>query len=74
MLKTDGRCKVKAGRLVRRLMGAQRAGWETGSWGRRSGIRSPAELINQCKEASVNQLVFIELKSVEHNVERGRWS
>ena len=42
--------------------------------GRSSGIQSPAELINQCKEASVNQLIFIELKSVEHNVERGRWS
>ena len=48
--------------------------WETGSWGRRSGIQSPAELINQCKEASVNQFIFIELKSVEHNVERSRWS
>ena len=48
--------------------------WETGSWARKSGIRSPAELINQCKEASVNQFIFIELKSVEHNVERGRWS
>lgn len=47
--------------------------WETGSWGRRLCIRSPAELINQCKKASGNQLVFIELKSVEHNVERGRW-
>ena len=48
--------------------------WETGSWGRRSGIQSPAELINQCKEASVNQFIFIELKSVEHNVKRSRWS
>ena len=41
--------------------------WETGSWGRRSGIWSLAELINQCKEASANQFIFIELKSVEHN-------
>ena len=45
---------------------------ETGSRGRRSGIWSPAEPLSQCKEASVNQLVFIEPEFREHKVERTR--
>ena len=39
--------------------------WETGSWGRRSGIWSPAEPLSQCKKASVNQLLFTEPESGE---------
>ena len=45
---------------------------ERGSRGRRSGIWSPAEPLSQCKEASVNQLIFIEPESREHKVERTR--
>ena len=44
----------------------------TASWGRRSSIWSPAEPLSQCKEASVNQLIFIEPESREHEVERTR--
>ena len=44
----------------------------TGSWGRRSSIWSPAEPLSQCKEASVNQLIFIEPESKENKVERTR--
>ena len=46
--------------------------WETCSRGRRSGIWSPAEPLSQCKEASVNQLVFIEPESGEQKVGRDK--
>ena len=46
--------------------------WATGSRGRGSGIRSPAEPLSQCKEASVNQLVFIQPESGEQNVGRDK--
>ena len=42
--------------------------WATGSRGRRSGIRSPAEPLSQCKDASVNLLRFIEPESGEQNL------
>ena len=46
--------------------------WATGSRGRRAGIWSPAEPLSQCKEASVNQLVFIQPESGEQNLGRDK--
>ena len=71
---SEGNDWLRAQRAGRRSHGgrAPLRPWETGSWGRRSGIWSPAEPLSQCKEASVNQLIFIEPESREHEVERTR--